>query len=72
MNQQVRKFDQMISNWNESYIQKSLFMISIGMEDYLNFTKSNPTADGSAQEAFVTSVISRLKYNIEVIKSFYT
>lgn len=69
LNQQVRKFDQMISNWNENYIQKSLFMISIGMEDYLNFTKSNPTADGSAQEAFVTSIISRLKYNIEMLYS---
>ena len=72
LNQQVRKFDQMRSNWYDDYILKSLFMIFMGMEDYLNFTKSNPTADGSAQEAFVTSVNSRLKYHIEVIKSFYT
>ncbi|KAJ0242359.1 GDSL esterase/lipase 22 [Hirschfeldia incana] len=69
LNQQVRKFDQMMSNWKDDYIPKSLFMISIGMEDYLNFTKNNPTADGSAQEAFVTSVTSRLKYNIEMLYS---
>lgn len=56
----------MISNWKEDYITKSLFMISIGMEDYYNFTKNNPTADGSAQQAFVISVISRLRNNIEV------
>jgi len=70
LNQQVRKFAQMRSNWNDDYILKSLFMIFMGMEDYLNFTKSNPTADGSAQEAFVTSVNSRLKYHIEMLYSF--
>ncbi|KAH0913887.1 hypothetical protein HID58_028333, partial [Brassica napus] len=55
LNQQVRKFSQMISNWKEDYIAKSLFMISI--------------ADASAQQAFVISVINRLKYNIEMLYS---
>lgn len=41
-------------------------MISIGMEDYLNFTKNNPNADGSAQQAFVTSVTNRLQRDIDV------
>ncbi|CAN6928199.1 unnamed protein product [Brassica oleracea] len=69
LNNQVRRFNQMISNWKEDYITKSLFMISIGMEDYYNFTKNNPTADGSAQQAFVISVISRLRNNIEMLYS---
>ncbi|RID49299.1 hypothetical protein BRARA_H00107 [Brassica rapa] len=69
LNQQVRKFSQMISNWKEDYIAKSLFMISIGMEDYYNFTKTTPEADASAQQAFVISVINRLKYNIEMLYS---
>ncbi|XP_024005979.1 GDSL esterase/lipase At1g54020 isoform X2 [Eutrema salsugineum] len=59
----------MISNWKEDYIQKSLFMISIGMEDYYNFTKSNPNADASAQQAFVTSVTNRLKSDIKLLYS---
>lgn len=54
------------SNWKEDYIHKSLFMISIGTEDYLNFTKNNPNADGSAQQAFVSSVTNRLKSDINV------
>lgn len=60
----------MISNWKEDYISKSLFMINIGTEDYYNFTKSNPTADASAQQAFVISVISGLRNNIQVSTFF--
>jgi len=66
LNQQVVKFKNMKSNWNDSYIEKSLFMIYIGTEDYLNFTKANPNADASAQQAFVTNVINRLKNDIKV------
>lgn len=56
----------MKSSWTEDYILKSVFMIFIGMEDYLSFNKNNPTADGSAQTAFVVSVTTQLKRNIEV------
>ncbi|CAL9220794.1 unnamed protein product [Arabidopsis halleri] len=69
LNQQVAKFKTMKSNWNDSYIGKSLFMIYIGTEDYLNFTKANPTADASAQQAFVTSVTNRLKNDIGLLYS---
>ncbi|CAH2036626.1 unnamed protein product [Thlaspi arvense] len=69
MNQQVMKFRQMLSNWKEDYITKSVFMISIGMEDYYNFTKTNPNADASAQQAFVVSVINRLKSDINMLYS---
>ncbi|CAH8255599.1 unnamed protein product [Arabidopsis lyrata] len=69
LNQQVRKFNQMISNWKVDYIQKSVFMISIGMEDYYNFTKNNPNAEVSAQQAFVTSVTNRLKSDINLLYS---
>ncbi|WZZ62244.1 GDSL esterase/lipase ESM1-like [Brassica napus] len=55
LNQQVNKFRSMISTWSDDYIEKSLFMIYIGTEDYLNFTKTNPTATASAQQAFVIS-----------------
>lgn len=66
LNQQVAKFKSLKSNWNDSYIRQSLFMIYIGTEDYLNFTKTNPRADASAQQAFVTSVTNRLKNDIGV------
>jgi phospholipase/lecithinase/hemolysin len=69
LNQQVVKFKNMKSNWNDSYIEKSLFMIYIGTEDYLNFTKANPNADASAQQAFVTNVINRLKNDIKLLYS---
>ncbi|CAN7028815.1 unnamed protein product [Brassica rapa subsp. trilocularis] len=44
-------------------------MISTGMEDYYNFTKTYPDADASAQQAYVISVINRLKYNLELLYS---
>ncbi|CAN8288052.1 unnamed protein product [Cochlearia groenlandica] len=69
LNQQVRRFNQMITNWKEDYIQSSVFMISIGMEDYLNFTKNNPDADASSQHAFVTSVTNRLRTDINLLYS---
>ncbi|VVA97594.1 unnamed protein product [Arabis nemorensis] len=69
LNQQVSKFKNMKSSWTDDYIEKSLFMIFIGTEDYLNFTKTNPTADASAQQAFVTSVINRLKNDIGLLYS---
>ncbi|KAG2304774.1 hypothetical protein Bca52824_033425 [Brassica carinata] len=69
LNQQVRRFNQMISSWTEDYIPKSVFMIFVGMEDYLSFIRNNPTADGSAQKSFVDSVTTQLKYNIELLYS---
>lgn len=56
----------MISNWKGDYLLKSVFMISIGMEDYYNFTKNNPNADASSQQAFVISVTNKLKKDIGV------
>ncbi|RID63718.1 hypothetical protein BRARA_E02699 [Brassica rapa] len=69
LNQQVNKFRSMISTWSEDYIEKSLFMIYIGTEDYLNFTKFNPTASASAQQAFVTSVTNKLKTDVGLLYS---
>ncbi|KAF8049695.1 hypothetical protein N665_2144s0002 [Sinapis alba] len=69
LNQQVGKFNKMISSWTDDYIGKSVFMIFIGMEDYLNYTKTNPTADGSHQAAFVSTVTNTLKSNIELLYS---
>ncbi|KAG2251487.1 hypothetical protein Bca52824_081623 [Brassica carinata] len=64
----LRKFNQMkASNWNEDFVKKSLFMIYIGANDYLNFTKNNPIADASAQQAFVTSVTNKLKNDISLL-----
>ncbi|KAL0722578.1 hypothetical protein Bca4012_037177 [Brassica carinata] len=68
LNQQVRKFNQMkASNWNDDFVKKSPFMIYIGANDYLNFTKNNPNADASAQQAFVTSVTNKLKNDISLL-----
>lgn len=69
LTQQVNKFRSMISTWSDDYIEQSLFMIYIGTEDYLNFIKANPTADGSAQQAFVTSVTNKLKTDINLLYS---
>nr|AHD26984.1 ESM1 [Pachycladon enysii]AHD26985.1 ESM1 [Pachycladon enysii]AHD26986.1 ESM1 [Pachycladon enysii] len=69
LNQQVAKFKSMKSNWTDDYIEKSVFMIYIGTEDYLNFIKTNPTADASAQQAFVTSVTNKLKNDISLLYS---
>ncbi|CAH2036625.1 unnamed protein product [Thlaspi arvense] len=70
LNQQVRKFNQMkAANWNDDFIKKSVFMIYIGANDYLNFTKNNPNADASAQQAFVTSVTNKLKNDISLLYS---
>ncbi|CAN8259397.1 unnamed protein product [Cochlearia groenlandica] len=69
LNLQVKKFKDMISSWTKLYIEKSLFMIYIGTEDYLNFTKNNPKADTSSQQAFVVSVINRLKSDIGELKT---
>lgn len=55
------------SNWNDDFVKKSLFMIYIGANDYLNFTKNNPIADASAQQAFVTSVTNKLKNDISLL-----
>ena len=66
LNQQVNKFRSMISTWSDDYIEKSLFMIYIGTEDYSNFTKFNPTASASAQQASVTSVTNKLKTDVGV------
>lgn len=70
LDQQVDKFKSMKSNWTDSYIGQSLFMIYIGTEDYLNFTKTFPNASASAQQAFVTSVINGLKNNIGLLHSY--
>ncbi|VVB00287.1 unnamed protein product [Arabis nemorensis] len=67
LNQQIRKFNQMRANWDDELIRKSLFMIYIGANDYLNFTKNNPNADASAQQAFVTSVTNKLKNDIKLL-----
>lgn len=70
LNQQVKKFNQMkAANWNDDFVAKSVFMIYIGANDYLNFTKNNPTADASAQQAFVTSVTNKLKNDISALYS---
>ncbi|KAF8083818.1 hypothetical protein N665_0750s0006 [Sinapis alba] len=69
LSQQVRKFNQMKANWNDDFIKKSAFMIYIGANDYLNFTKNNPNADASAQHAFVTSVTNKLKNDISLLYS---
>ncbi|CAA0293455.1 GDSL lipase/esterase [Arabidopsis suecica] len=70
LNQQVRKFNQMkAANWNDDFVKKSVFMIYIGANDYLNFTKNNPNADASAQQAFVTSVTNKLKNDISLLYS---
>ncbi|KAG7649554.1 putative GDSL lipase/esterase, SGNH hydrolase superfamily [Arabidopsis thaliana] len=70
LNQQVKKFNQMkAANWNDDFVAKSVFMIYIGANDYLNFTKNNPTADASAQQAFVTSVTNKLKSDISALYS---
>ncbi|KAG2305657.1 hypothetical protein Bca4012_085186 [Brassica carinata] len=69
LSQQVNKFRSMISTWSDDYIEKSLFMIYIGTEDYLNFSKTNPTASAAAQQAFVTSVTNKLKTDISVLYS---
>ncbi|CAN8321883.1 unnamed protein product [Cochlearia groenlandica] len=70
LNQQIRKFNQMkANNWNDAFIKGSVFMIYIGANDYLNFTKANPSADASAQQAFVTSVTNKLKSDIGLLYS---
>ena len=56
-------------NWKDDFIKKSVFMIYIGANDYLNFTKNNPNADASAQQAFVTSVTNKLKNDISLLYS---
>ncbi|CAN7028803.1 unnamed protein product [Brassica rapa subsp. trilocularis] len=66
--QQITKFNEMkATNWNDDFIKQSLFMIYIGANDYLNFTKNNPNADASAQQAFVTSVTNQLKNEISFL-----
>jgi len=66
----VRKFNQMkAANWNDDFVKKSVFMIYIGANDYLNFTKNNPNADASTQQAFVTSVTNKLKNDISLLYS---
>ncbi|XP_010462304.1 PREDICTED: inactive GDSL esterase/lipase-like protein 23 [Camelina sativa] len=68
--QQVKRFNQMKpANWNDDFIKKSVFMIYIGANDYLNFTKNNPNADASAQQAFVISVTNKLKNDISLLYS---
>ncbi|KAH0852700.1 hypothetical protein HID58_093772 [Brassica napus] len=69
LSQQVRKFNQMKANWNDDFIKKSAFLIYIGANDYLNFSKNNPNADASAQQAFVTSVTNKLKNDISLLYS---
>ncbi|CAN8303183.1 unnamed protein product [Cochlearia groenlandica] len=70
LNQQIRKFNQMkATNWKDDFINKSLFMIYIGANDYLNFTKQNPKADASAQQAFVTTVTNKLKNDVGLLYS---
>ncbi|KFK35669.1 hypothetical protein AALP_AA4G021700 [Arabis alpina] len=67
LNQQIRKFNQMKTNWNDELLGKSLFMIYVGANDYLNFSKNNLNADASAQQAFVTSVTNKLKNDITML-----
>ncbi|KAL1218909.1 GDSL esterase/lipase [Cardamine amara subsp. amara] len=69
LSQQIRQFNKMISNWKGDYLLKSVFMISIGMEDYYNFTKNNPNADASAQQAFAISVTNKLKKDNSLLYS---
>jgi len=57
------------ANWNDDFVKKSVFMIYIGANDYLNFTKNNPNADASTQQAFVTSVTNKLKNDISLLYS---
>ncbi|CAA7018489.1 unnamed protein product [Microthlaspi erraticum] len=68
LNQQIRKFNQLKeANWNDDFIKGSVFMIYVGANDYLNFTKNNPDADASAQQAFVTSVTNKLRSDITLL-----
>ncbi|CAA7018488.1 unnamed protein product [Microthlaspi erraticum] len=68
LTQQIQRFNLMkAGNWNDDFIKRSLFMIYIGANDYLNFTKNNPVADASAQQAFVTSVTNQLKSDITLL-----
>ncbi|XP_010552198.1 PREDICTED: inactive GDSL esterase/lipase-like protein 23 [Tarenaya hassleriana] len=63
LSQQLSKFRKM-GLWNDDYLSKSLFLFYIGTEDYLDFAKKNPSADSSAQQAFVTSVVSKIKQDL--------
>ncbi|XP_010465312.1 PREDICTED: GDSL esterase/lipase ESM1 [Camelina sativa] len=65
LSQQVAKFESIISNWTSDYIKRSLFMIYIGTEDYLNYIQKHPDADATKQQAFVTSVITQLNTDIK-------
>ncbi|KAJ4916084.1 GDSL esterase/lipase ESM1 [Raphanus sativus] len=69
LNQQVAKFRSMKSKWTDDFIGKSLFMIYVGTEDYLNFTKNKLNVDISAQQAFVTSVTNKFKNDISLLYS---
>lgn len=62
----MAKFRSMKSKWTDDFIGKSLFMIYVGTEDYLNFTKNKLNVDISAQQAFVTSVTNKFKNDISV------
>ncbi|CAH8252698.1 unnamed protein product [Arabidopsis lyrata] len=73
LNQQVNIFRSIKSNWTDDFIGRSLFMIYIGTEDYLNFTKNKFNADArhpcSALQAFVISAINQLKIDINLLHS---
>ncbi|CAH8381322.1 unnamed protein product [Eruca vesicaria subsp. sativa] len=69
LNQQVAQFRSIKSKWTDDFIGKSLFMIYIGTEDYLNFTKNKLNVDISAQEAFVTSVVAKFKNDLSLLYS---
>ncbi|XP_010534971.1 PREDICTED: GDSL esterase/lipase ESM1-like isoform X2 [Tarenaya hassleriana] len=62
--QQVEKFGDMKSTWDEKFLSEAIFVFQIGTEDYLNFSKLNPNPDASTQQAFVTLVTNKIKTEI--------
>ncbi|XP_010534973.1 PREDICTED: GDSL esterase/lipase ESM1-like [Tarenaya hassleriana] len=64
--EQVTKFGDMKSNWNDTFLRESLFLIQIGTEDYLNFIKGTD-ADVTKQQAFVAVVIGRIKSGLSLL-----
>ncbi|KFK38781.1 hypothetical protein AALP_AA3G159700 [Arabis alpina] len=58
--EQISKFVELRTTWSDKERAEAIYMIYIGADDYLNFTKSHPNANRVEQLAHVAIVLKRL------------
>ncbi|KAF8049696.1 hypothetical protein N665_2144s0003 [Sinapis alba] len=67
LSQQVMKFSESKNKWTNQARSEAIYLFYIGSDDYLNYTKNNPSPSDDQKQAFVDRVITSIEAELKVI-----